>query len=104
MKENKKDNRRLTSRQVSIIRSVLECAPNPVTLAAIAERLQTSTRTVLRELNRIEGWMNQNDFTFVRKPGVGLVIEEDAEHIQLMQELLDLEGAQKTFSRKERRR
>lgn len=95
---------RLTSRQVSIIQMVTNTAPRPVTIGAISEKLGVSSRTVLRELPAIERWFEENDFSFVRKPGVGLSIQEDSDTIKLLQELLTVEQVQTTYSRQERRR
>ncbi|MCD7843989.1 MAG: transcription antiterminator [Clostridiales bacterium] len=96
--------RRLTSRQVSIIQILTKTGAKPVTINAIAEKLGVSSRTVLREMPAIKAWFEENDFTFVRKPGVGLMIQEEPETIQLLQELLHTEQVKTTYSRKERRR
>ncbi len=96
--------RRLTSRQVSIIQMLTKTGAKPVTINAIAEKLGVSSRTVLREMPAIEAWFEENDFTFVRKPGVGLMIQEEPETIQLLQELLHTEQVKTTYSRRERRR
>lgn len=95
---------RLTSRQVSVIQILLKSAPEPVTLNIISQKLEVSTRTILRELDAIERWFDENDFHFIRKPGVGLSIQEDPETIKLLRELLTVERVQPTFSRKERRK
>jgi mannitol operon transcriptional antiterminator len=95
---------RLTSRQVLIIQMLAERAPASVTLSEISKKLEVSTRTILRELDDIERWFDENDFSFVRKPGVGLAVQEDEETIQLLQELLTVERIQPSYSRKERRR
>lgn len=95
---------KLTSRQRSIIEIIARMSGKPVPIGAISEKLGISSRTVLRELPSIEQWMNENDFTFIRKPGVGLVIEEDPEAIELLEELLGLERVQVTYTQRERRR
>ncbi|MCD7820738.1 MAG: BglG family transcription antiterminator [Clostridiales bacterium] len=96
--------RRLTSRQVSIIQMLPKTGSKPVTIRAIAEKLGVSSRTILREMPAIEAWFEENDFSFVRKPGVGLMIQEEPETIQLLQELLHTEQVKTTYSRRERRR
>ena len=80
----------LTSRQRDIIRILSKTAGNPIPVGAVSEKLDVSSRTVLRELPAIEKWLDENDFTFIRKPGVGLSIDEDPESIKLLQELLDI--------------
>ena len=79
-------------------------APEPVTLSAISQKLEVSTRTVLRELDAVEAWLDENDFQLIRKPGVGLAIQEPPETLAFLQELLTVEQVQPNFSRKERRR
>ena len=94
----------LTSRQAGIIQLLAKSAPEPVTLNIISQKLEVSSRTVLRELDAVERWMDENDFHFLRKPGVGLVIEEPPETLNLLQELLTVEQVQPNYSRKERRK
>lgn len=94
----------LTARQREIVRILAKTAGNPVPVGAVSEKLNVSSRTVLRELPAIEHWLQENDFTFIRKPGVGLAIEEDPESIRLLEELLGLEQTSSGFSQKERRR
>lgn len=94
----------LTSRQLSIIQILLQCAPEAVTLAAISRELEFSSRTILRELDSIERWFSENGFAFLRKPGVGLSIPESAESLRRIQKLIGAEPIQATYSRKERRR
>lgn len=94
----------LTSRQRSIIEIIAGMSGNPVPIGAISEKLGISSRTVLRELPAIEQWMDENDFTFIRKPGVGLVIEEGPEAMELLEDLLGVERVQTIYTPKERRR
>lgn len=95
---------RLTARQRSIIDIIAKMNGNPVSISAISEKLGISSRTVLRELPEIEKWFNENDFQFVRKPGVGLSLNEEPEDIQLIEELLNVEKVQTDRSKRERRR
>lgn len=94
----------LTARQREIVKILAKTAGNPIPVGAISEKLSVSSRTILRELPAIEHWLEENDFTFIRKPGVGLSIEEDAEGIALLLELLGLSKSQPDYSQKERRR
>lgn len=96
--------RTLTARQQDIVKILAKTAGNPVPIGAISEKLKVSSRTILRELPVIEQWLDENDFTFIRKPGVGLSIEEDPQSIQLLLELLGLSKSQPDYSQKERRR
>ncbi len=94
----------LTARQRDIVRILAKTAGKPVPVGAVSEKLNVSSRTILRELPAIEHWLDENDFTFIRKPGVGLSIEEGPESIQLLEELLDIGPAWSDISQKERRR
>jgi mannitol operon transcriptional antiterminator len=79
VKKDNSDNmrKRLTSRQAAIIQLLSKSAPEPVTLASISQKLEVSSRTVMRELDKVEQWLDENDFKFLRKPGVGLAILEE---------------------------
>ncbi len=96
--------RTLTARQRDIVRILARTAKNPIPVGAISEKLGVSSRTVLRELPVIERWLNENDFTFIRKPGVGLTIDEDPESVELLKELLGIGQNHADYSQKERRR
>ncbi len=94
----------LTSRQKSIIKILTQfTVGKPITVSAISETLSLSSRTVLREMPHIEKWLTDNDFKFVRKPGVGLVIDEDAVRSKKIISLLENENAKKELTKKERR-
>lgn len=95
----------LTARQKTIIQILTKfTASRPVTVAMISEMMGVSSRTILREIPHIEQWMTQNDFHFIRKPGVGLILDESVENQKLILELLDMESVQKEYSKEERRR
>lgn len=93
----------ITSRQISIIEMLAQAAPEFVTVAVIAGKLAVSARTVLRELPDIEAWMEANGFQFVRKPSVGLSIQEPAEKIQFLLKRLHAKPIHISYSRRERR-
>lgn len=95
----------LTIRQKNIIRQLLySTAQTPVTAALLADALHVSSRTILRELPAIEQWLEQNDFRFSRRPGVGLILEENEENRQLIAELLDVDSVRRKWPRTTRRR
>ncbi len=100
-----KNKARLTSRQKEIIQILTRfTSSRPVTVAMISETMGVSSRTILRELPHVEQWMQQNDFHFVRKPGVGLILEESVENKKLILELLEIECVRKSYTKDERRR
>ena len=101
--ENEKSN--LTSRQKAIIEILTKfTAANPVTVSAISEKLKLSSRTILREMPKIEKWLSDNNFKFIRKPGVGLVLDESLENQKRILELLEIENIEKEYSKDERRK
>ncbi len=107
MGEAEKDKKRrgfLSKRQKSIIYMLLQMNAEPITVAAISEKLGVSSRTILRELPAIEQWLSDNDFVFSRKPGIGLLIDEKQENRQLIEELLSAEDVIPLFGKKERSR
>lgn len=75
-----------------------------ITVSAISEKLNVSSRTILRELPTIEQWMSDNDFNFSRKPGKGLSINENQENLELIEELLHVENILPLYGKEERRR
>ncbi len=94
----------LSERQKKILQILVKMAPNPVTVSVISERLSVSSRTILRDVAVLEKWMDENDFRFSSKPGVGLAIHEDAEQLQFIGELLEAEDGAPMCGRQERRR
>ena len=54
-------------------------ADDPITIQAISEKLKLSSRTVLREMPRINEWFEENDFKLVKKPRIGMYVDEDTE-------------------------
>lgn len=97
--------KKLMSRQKQIIQILTKSTnKNPITIYTIAEILNVSSRTVLREMPKIEEWLDENGFNFIKKPGVGLIIDESLENQQLILELLEVENVQKEYSKEERKR
>lgn len=95
----------LTLRQKRIIEILTNANNNDtMTISNIAEELGLSTRTVLREMPTVEKWLNENDFNFIKKPGVGLIIDESIENKQLILELLEVENIKKEYTKEERKR
>lgn len=96
---------KLMSRQKEIIKILTKSTiKNPITVSTIAEKLNISSRTVLREIPKIEKWLDENGFNFIKKPGVGLIIDENLENQQLILELLEIENVEKDYSKEERQR
>lgn len=103
---NKREQKeQLTVRQKEIIQILTRyTASQPVTVGMISDMMGVSSRTILREIPAVEQWLSQNDFHFVRKPGVGLILDESVENQQLILQLLEGESVHKDYSKEERRR
>ncbi len=98
-------NNKLNSRQKEIIKILTRSTINkPITTSMIAKELSLSSRTVLREMPKIEAWLDENEFKFIKKPGVGLIIDEDLDNQQLILELLEIEKIKKQYSKEERKK
>lgn len=93
----------LSKRQKSIIHAIVQMGGQPVTAAAISEKLSVSSRTILRELPEVERWLSENDFRFVKKRGKGIAIIESAENLALVEELLHIEKETPHFDKDDRR-
>ena len=93
----------LTKRQKLIIEMLATFnADNPITIQAISEKLKLSSRTVLREMPRINEWFEENDFKLVKKPRIGLYVDEDSETRKFIKELVDMDENKPVYSKADR--
>jgi mannitol operon transcriptional antiterminator len=77
-------------------------ADDVLTIKEIAENLGVSSRTILREMSKIEKWLESNGFNLEKKPGVGLKLRENLERRKELKDLLQMENVQKSYSPEER--
>ena len=95
---------KLTLRQKKIIEILAYEEKNmPITISYISEKLQVSTRTILREMPYVEKWIKDKKFKLIKKPGVGLKIEENLEEKKKLLDILKDEDLKKIFSKDERK-
>ncbi len=93
----------ITSRIKEIIRLLIGADfSNSITVNDIAEKLSVSSRTILREMPQVEKWLKYNQFKFIKKPGVGLLLDEDLEGKNRLQKLLDGYYVEKDYKPEER--
>lgn len=93
----------LTKRQKLIIEMLAAFnADDPITIQAISEKLKLSSRTVLREMPRINEWFEENDFKLVKKPRIGMYVDEDAETRNYIKELVDMDENKPVYSKADR--
>ena len=97
--------KKISSRQKEIILMLAQNHSNKsITISDIAKELDISTRTVLRDMSSIENWLDENDFKFVKKPGVGIYLDETLDNKQFIIELLQEEKIEKNYTKEERKR
>ena len=77
-------------------------ADDPITIQAISEKLKLSSRTVLREMPRINEWFEENDFKLVKKPRIGMYVDEDTETRNYIKELVDMDEKKPVYSKADR--
>lgn len=93
----------LTTRQKLIIEMLATFnADNPITVQAISEKLKLSSRTVLREMPKINEWFEENDFKLVKKPRIGMYVDEDFETRKFIKELVDMDENKPVYSKADR--
>ena len=94
----------LTKRQKEIIKILAQfTADHPITVQTISEKLNLSSRTILREMPKIDAWFEENDFHLVKKPRIGLYVDEDQETRNFLQELVQMEHRKAAFTKEERK-
>ena len=60
--------KKISSRQKEIILLLAQNTSNkPITISEVAKELNISTRTVLRDMTKIESWLDENDFIQKKK-------------------------------------
>lgn len=92
----------LTSREKEIIELLTLIDNMPITINDIAKKLKVSSRTILRQMSKIESWLIANDFKLSKKPGVGLMLDASIEEKVRLKSLLDKEMVSKEYSPEER--
>lgn len=92
----------LSQRQKNIIHIIGDNSDDYITVNDIAETINVSNRTVQRDLTLIEDFLYDNDFSLIKKPGQGLILNESTESISYLYELLDMVDSSKQYEKVER--
>lgn len=95
-------NIKLSQRQKNIIKMLPSKKELPITVNNIANSLDLSSRTVQRDLVDIEKFLEENYFELIKKPGIGLIMNESKEELSYLYELLDMIDSHKRFDREKR--
>lgn len=93
----------LTANGRKLIETLLRLPRTWLTAATLAQSLGISRRTVLRELPGVEEWISAAGFRFLRSPGQGLMLDEDAGARAALQALLEQGQPKPALPRRERR-
>ncbi len=92
----------LSQRQKNIVHIIGDSIDDYITVNEIARRIDVSTRTVQRDLALIEDFLYDNDFSLVKKPGQGLILNESSESVPYLYELLEMVDSSKQYEKVER--
>lgn len=96
---------KLTTRQKNIIQLLTQFTTEcPATISVLSKKLHCSSRTVLREMPVIESWLNEHHFSFFRKPGVGIVLNENAQTKKKIFSMLEATEQIYVLSKEKRRK
>lgn len=73
-----------------------------LTAEMLAQSVEVSRRTVLRELSGVEQWMNAAGFAFQRSPGQGILLDEGEQGRERLRQLLEESSADSFLPKRER--
>ncbi len=91
----------LTARSQKII-GILTETEGFTPIGQIAERLEVSARTIIRELKNVEAWLAERKVHLLSKPGQGILLDADAADVQTIKEELRLQENLGEYSPRER--
>lgn len=81
---------------------ILAESKEPITTSYIGEKLDVSSRTIKRQMIKIEDYLNKHNFKLVTKPGYGVYIKGDLEEKNRLLQLLKEEEVEEKYSPEER--
>ncbi len=93
---------KISSRTKKIIKILIENDDYIVT-DQIAEKLNVSSRTILRELKKVEKWLQSNDILLEKKKGTGIRLDCSQKDKIRIAEILEFEAVDKHYSPAERK-
>ena len=94
-------NIKISSRVKAIINALCD-SDGPITVKEISQRLDVSSRTILREMPEVENWIESNGLKIDKKPRVGITILANVKEKSQLKLLLSDEKVEKNFLPKER--
>lgn len=93
----------LTANGQRLILKLAELPREWVTAAVLAQELGISRRTVMRELQNVEQWMQAAGYVFHRSPGHGLLLDETPERREELCRCVTQENGKNIRMKEERR-
>src|SRR5699024_6578806 len=81
---------------------ILAESTGPITTEFIGDKLNVSSRTIMRQMPEVEYYLNTHGFKFTKKPSYGIKIEGNLEEKNRLKQLLYNEKIEKKYSPKER--
>jgi mannitol operon transcriptional antiterminator len=93
---------KISSRTKKIIKILIENDDYIVT-DKIAAKLDVSSRTILRELKKVEKWLQKNNVSLEKKKGTGILLDCSSIEKRRINELLEFENIDKHYSPDERK-
>ncbi len=94
---------RITSRVKAILEEIIS-NPEYITIKYIGEKLDVSSRTVLREMDLVDDWFTKNGFALIRKPSAGVKISATEKQRENLLEKLEREDLLGGYSPIDRQR
>ena len=74
----------------------------PITTNYLGEKLNLSSRTIIRQMDELEEYLNKHNFKLIKKPGYGIEIEGGEEEKNRLKDLIDEEKVFRRYSPEER--
>jgi mannitol operon transcriptional antiterminator len=93
---------KISSRTKKILKILLK-NDDYIVIEKIAEEIGVSSRTILRELPKVEKWLKKNDFELDKKKGTGIRLECSEKERENIRKLLNIESVENYYTPDERR-
>jgi len=93
---------KISSRTKKIIKILIENDDYIVT-DQIAEQLEVSSRTILRELKKVEKWLQKNNILLDKKKGTGIRLNCSSKEKRRVNEILEFQSVDKHYTPDERK-
>lgn len=92
---------KMTTRKKDILNRLCK-EQDYITIGIIAQEIGVSTRTILRELEELEGWLGEKELNLDKKTGVGIRLDCSINQRQGLLAEIEKENTIKTFTPEER--